>query len=54
MQKAGRESVLHRGDCAMYRAGFALITREEALAALAGPDCGPCEIRRPETGLPTA
>ncbi|MFJ8870596.1 DUF6233 domain-containing protein [Streptomyces sp. NPDC102473] len=43
--------LLHRGGCATYPDQVGLISREDAIVALAEPDIEPCEVCRPQTGL---
>ncbi|MFI2780115.1 DUF6233 domain-containing protein [Streptomyces sp. ALB3] len=44
-------ALLHRGGCATYPDQVGLISREDAMVALAEPDIEPCEVCRPDTRL---
>ncbi len=50
-QRSSSTALLHRGGCATYLDQVGLISREDAMVALAQPDIEPCEVCRPQTGL---
>ncbi|MEU9616274.1 DUF6233 domain-containing protein [Streptomyces sp. NPDC048209] len=50
-QRSSPTALLHRGGCATYPDQVGLISREDALVALAEPDIEPCEVCQPQTGL---
>ncbi|WP_424922636.1 DUF6233 domain-containing protein [Streptomyces sp. wa53] len=50
-QRSSSTALLHRGGCATYLDQVGLISREDAMVALAQPDIKPCEVCRPQTGL---
>ncbi|MEU2469433.1 DUF6233 domain-containing protein [Streptomyces sp. NPDC012486] len=50
-QRSSSTALLHRGGCATYPDQVGLISREDAMVALAEPDIEPCEVCRPQTGL---
>ncbi|MFE0229891.1 DUF6233 domain-containing protein [[Kitasatospora] papulosa] len=50
-QRSSSVALLHRGGCATYPDRVGLISREDAMVALAEPDIEPCQVRRPDTGL---
>lgn len=50
-QRSSSTALLHRGDCATYPDQVGLISRADALVALAEPDIELCEAGRPQTGL---
>ncbi|MFJ8870600.1 DUF6233 domain-containing protein [Streptomyces sp. NPDC102473] len=50
-QGSSSTALLHRGGCATYPDQVGLISREDAMVALAQPDIEPCGVCRPETGL---
>lgn len=50
-QRSSSTALLHRGGCATYPDHVGLISREDAMVALAEPDIEPCEVCRPQTGL---
>lgn len=50
-QRSSSVALLHRGGCATYPDQVGLISREDAIVALAQPDIEPCGVCRPETGL---
>ncbi|MFJ4126129.1 DUF6233 domain-containing protein [[Kitasatospora] papulosa] len=50
-QRSSSTALLHRGGCATYPDRVGLISREDAMVALAEPDIEPCEVCRPQTGL---
>ncbi|MFC8230672.1 DUF6233 domain-containing protein [Streptomyces sp. NPDC057287] len=50
-QRSSPTALLHRGGCATYPDQAGLISREDAMVALARPDIEPCGVCRPETGL---
>ncbi|MFE6189144.1 DUF6233 domain-containing protein [Streptomyces sp. NPDC056465] len=50
-QRSSSTALLHRGGCATYPDQVGLISREDAMVALAEPDIEPCGVCRPETGL---
>ena len=50
-QRSSSTALLHRGGCATYPDQVGLISREDALVALAEPDIEPCQVCRPQTGL---
>ncbi|MEV3934214.1 DUF6233 domain-containing protein [Streptomyces sp. NPDC049944] len=50
-QRSSSTALLHRGTCATYPDQVGLISREDAMVALAEPDIEPCEVCRPDTGL---
>ncbi|MEU2462472.1 MULTISPECIES: DUF6233 domain-containing protein [Streptomyces] len=49
-QRSSSTGLLHRGGCATYPE-VGLVSREDAMVALAEPDVEPCEAGRPQTGL---
>ncbi|WP_329043005.1 DUF6233 domain-containing protein [Streptomyces sp. NBC_00178] len=51
-QRSSSAALLHRGGCATYPDQIGLISREDATVALADPDIEPCQVCRPQTGLP--
>ncbi|MDX2622662.1 DUF6233 domain-containing protein [Streptomyces sp. WI03-5b] len=51
VQRSWSTALLHRGGCATYPDQVGLISREDALVALAEPDIEPCEVCRPQTGF---
>nr|WSS66906.1 DUF6233 domain-containing protein [Streptomyces sp. NBC_01175] len=50
-QRSSSVALLHRGGCATYPDQVGLISREDAMIALAEPDIEPCQVCRPDTGL---
>ncbi|MFD4899149.1 DUF6233 domain-containing protein [Streptomyces sp. NPDC058411] len=50
-QRSSSVALLHCGGCATYPDQVGLISREDAMVALAEPDIEPCQICRPYTGL---
>ncbi|MEV0874770.1 DUF6233 domain-containing protein [Streptomyces sp. NPDC006682] len=52
-QRSSSTALLHRGGCATYPDQVGLISREDAMVALAEPDIEPCEVCQPQTGLLT-
>lgn len=50
-QRSSSTALLHRGGCATYPDQVGLISREDAMVALAQPDIEPCDVCRPQTGL---
>ncbi|WP_405697651.1 DUF6233 domain-containing protein [Streptomyces sp. NBC_01185] len=50
-QRSSPTALLHRGGCATYTDQVGLISRENAMVALAQPDVESCEVCRPQTGL---
>ncbi|MFE4454412.1 DUF6233 domain-containing protein [Streptomyces sp. NPDC056796] len=50
-QRSSANALLHRGSCTLYRNGSALLSREEAVIALAEPGIDACQICNPQTGL---
>ncbi|MFK3984822.1 DUF6233 domain-containing protein [Micromonospora sp. NPDC050397] len=50
-QRSSSVALLHRGGCATYPDQIGLISREDAMVALAEPDIEPCKVCRPDTGL---
>lgn len=43
-QRSSSTALLHRGGCATYLDQVGLISREDAMVALAQPDIEPCEV----------
>ncbi|MFJ8888946.1 DUF6233 domain-containing protein [Streptomyces sp. NPDC102402] len=50
-QRSSSTALLHRGGCATYPDQAGLISREDAMVALAEPDIELCGVCRPHTGL---
>ena len=50
-QRSSSVALLHRGGCATYPDRVGIISREDAMAALAEPDIEPWQVCRPDTGL---
>ncbi|MFE5245559.1 MULTISPECIES: DUF6233 domain-containing protein [unclassified Streptomyces] len=50
-QRSSSVALLHRGGCATYPDPVGLISREDAMVALAEPGTEPCQFCRPDTGL---
>ncbi|MFH8758015.1 DUF6233 domain-containing protein [Streptomyces atroolivaceus] len=52
-QRSSSVALLHRGGCATYPDQVPLVSREDAMVALAQPHIEPCRVCRPQTGLPS-
>ncbi|MEV5295413.1 DUF6233 domain-containing protein [Streptomyces sp. NPDC053741] len=52
-QRSSSAALLYCGGCATYPDQVGLISREDAMVALAEPDIEPCEVCQPQTGLLT-
>ncbi|MGW6684990.1 DUF6233 domain-containing protein [[Kitasatospora] papulosa] len=51
-QRSSETALLHHGSCMLYKNDAGLLSREEAVIALADPAIEACQICAPHIGLP--